>query len=323
MDENKQNSYSDPYTAPGQQSQTSQYEGQGQQPYGYSTSQGNQSYQPYGNGGQQNSQPYGYAGSQQPQQPKKGSGCAIASLVLGILSLILCCVGGGIFGIIGVVLGIISLCRKESGRGMAIGGLVTSGIGLLLGIFMLIEILAVVAGLGNLSNQDWQDIRDAVYEELEKEGYDIPEDLRPEQQNDFAGEAYQAGDGSVIYFSEDGTTFCWYQDDSNHDRNYYTGTYEVRMGDEAAAYITEDLSELGVEKEELENYLTSVPGDEEKRRENLCCLSLHSESLVGEDGEINSEFEEHDSNYMGQYEDDCFDGVRMETAERAAFTQMD
>lgn len=271
----------------------------------------------------QSSQPYGYTGMQQPQQPRKGSGCAIASLVLGILSLVLCCVGGGLFGIIGVVLGIISICRKESGRGMAIGGLVTSGIGLLLGIFMLVEILAVVAGLGNLSEQDWEDIRDAVFEELEKEGYDIPEDLRPEQENDFAGEAYQAGDGSVIYFSEDGTTFFWYQDDSDHDRNYYTGTYEVRMGDEASTYITEDLSDLGVEEEELENYLTCVPEDEEKRRENLCCLSLYSASMVGEDGEINGEFEAHNSNYMGQYEDDYFDGVRMETAELATFTQME
>lgn len=307
MDENNHNFYGDPYSAPNQGAETP--------PYG---NPGQQENQLYGSTGQSGYQPYGSTG-----QPKKGSGCAIASLVLGILSLILCCVGGGIFGIIGVILGIISICRKESGRGMAIGGLVTSGIGFVMGIFLLVQILTVIAGLGNLSEQDWQDIRDAIYQDLEKEGYEIPEGALPKPDNEFAGEAYQAGDGSVIYFSEDGTTFCWYQDDNDHDCNYYTGTYEVRMGDEAATYITEDLSDLGVEKEELENYLTSGPETEEEKRENLCCLSLKSEVLIGEDGEINSEFEAHDSNYMGSYEDDRFDGVRMETAEQATFTQVE
>lgn len=289
----------------------------GNQQYGYTGQQENSQ---YGYNGQQ----YGYAGSQQPMQPKKGSGCAIAALVLGILSLILCCVGGGLLGIIGVILGIISICRKESGRGMAIGGLVTSGIGILIGIFMLVQILAVVAGLGSLSEKDWQDIRDAIYEELEKEGYEIPESALPErEENEFAGEAYRAGDGSVIYFSEDGTSFCWYQDDYDHDCNYYTGTYEVRMGEEAATYITEDLSDLGVEKEELERFLSNDSETEEYKREHLCCLTLHSDILIGEDGEINNEFEAHDSNYMGMYENDCFDGARMETAEQVSFTQVE
>lgn len=61
--------------------------------------------------------------------PKKSSGLAVASLVLGIVGLLLSCVGiGGILGIIGLALGIISLAKKNDGKGMAIAGVVLCSI---------------------------------------------------------------------------------------------------------------------------------------------------------------------------------------------------
>ena len=65
-------------------------------------------------------------------------GFAIASLVCGCLS-ILCCVGGcisWIFSIVAIVMGIITITKKYDGRGFAIAGLITGGVGILLSIII-------------------------------------------------------------------------------------------------------------------------------------------------------------------------------------------
>jgi hypothetical protein len=69
-----------------------------------------------------------------PATNQKGSGLAIASLVLGILSLcgsgIIWC--GGILSLVGIVLGALGINSK--GKGMAIAGMILSAVGLLLAI---------------------------------------------------------------------------------------------------------------------------------------------------------------------------------------------
>lgn len=80
-------------------------------------------------------------------------GFAIASLVLGIVSLVLGCCAYGlttISSIVGLVLGIIFLKKnqhlgKYQGKGMAIAGIICSAIGLLFGIGMIIYIVYVVS----------------------------------------------------------------------------------------------------------------------------------------------------------------------------------
>lgn len=69
--------------------------------------------------------------------PSGGSiALSIVSMILGILSVVFCCVSG--FNIIGalaaLVCGIIALVTGKNGRGMAIAGVVTGAIGLVLGI---------------------------------------------------------------------------------------------------------------------------------------------------------------------------------------------
>src|SRR5262249_10774448 len=70
----------------------------------------------------------------QPSGPSKTSGLAIASLILGILTF----PTAGLAGIAGLILGIIALVRisdgkgRLRGKGMAIGGVVLSGLFLLL-----------------------------------------------------------------------------------------------------------------------------------------------------------------------------------------------
>lgn len=73
---------------------------------------------------------------QQSSERPPANGLAIASLVLGILSIpASCCYGAGIiFAIIGLILGCVSKKPDSSFNGMAIAGIVCSIIGLLVGI---------------------------------------------------------------------------------------------------------------------------------------------------------------------------------------------
>lgn len=74
-------------------------------------------------------------------------GMAIASMILGILSIVFCCCYGWIsipLAIIGIILGAVCLSKNTSGRGMAIAGIVTSIIALAL-LLVAIFIIGSVA----------------------------------------------------------------------------------------------------------------------------------------------------------------------------------
>lgn len=62
--------------------------------------------------------------------PKSGrTGLAVAALVMGIISLVLCCCGlGFICAPLGIIFGIVSLATGRGGTGMAITGIVLSAI---------------------------------------------------------------------------------------------------------------------------------------------------------------------------------------------------
>lgn len=137
--------------------------------YNYTAENENSNPNPYTNS---YSQP-GQMPQMQVSQQNPGSGFAIAAMIVGILSMTLCCVGGFLIGIVGIILGIVSMSRKESGRGMAIAGIVTSVIGILIGVFILVEVLAVAVGIGNMSEDDLNEFRNEIYEEMERQGYDV------------------------------------------------------------------------------------------------------------------------------------------------------
>jgi hypothetical protein len=75
-----------------------------------------------------------------PASPQpSGKGLAIASLVVGILSLpLVCCVASPLTGLVAVVLGVAHLKRSPARRGMAIGGITTGAIGVVLGVGVII-----------------------------------------------------------------------------------------------------------------------------------------------------------------------------------------
>ena len=92
---------------------------------------------------------YGNANNPYPQQPvytvpqpKPANGMAIASLVLGILSIVCCCAGffGILPGVIGLILAIICFSKGNKG-GMAVAGLVLNIIGVALAVVALIMLI--------------------------------------------------------------------------------------------------------------------------------------------------------------------------------------
>ncbi len=67
-------------------------------------------------------------------------GFAIASMICGIFSIVCCCftLFSAVLAVAAVVLGIITLCFKYDGKGMAIAGIATGGVGLVIVIFSMI-----------------------------------------------------------------------------------------------------------------------------------------------------------------------------------------
>ncbi len=107
--------------------------GSDQPNYYQNTSQGSTYYDP------SQSQYYSPEGNKEPAGGGN-IGIAIASLVCGILSLICCCTGlfSAILAVAAVVLGIITLCFKYDGKGMAIAGISTGAVTLVILVLALI-----------------------------------------------------------------------------------------------------------------------------------------------------------------------------------------
>ena len=77
----------------------------------------------------------GWGGAHNPQQADNGKG--VASMVLGILCLVFCAYGAGLFlGIPAIILG--NAQQRKQKNGMATAGIVMGIIGLILSIFFII-----------------------------------------------------------------------------------------------------------------------------------------------------------------------------------------
>lgn len=79
------------------------------------------------------------------------NGLAVWSLVVGIMGLLLdiFCGVGAFMGVVGVIVGIIALNKSKQtghGRGMALGGLITSGVAVAIGLLVLL----VFGGLASM-----------------------------------------------------------------------------------------------------------------------------------------------------------------------------
>lgn len=85
-----------------------------------------------------------------------------------------------------------------------------------------------------------------------------------------------SGDSSLIVCKTDGS-FKYYQSAEDLTNYYYEGTYEFYMGKKAITYITTELSEYAVTKDELE---ALIDRSEEYEESNFVVLVLNNEACM-------------------------------------------
>lgn len=126
-----------------------------------------------------------------------------------------------------------------------------------------------------------------------------------------------SGDGSYIVCKTDGT-FKYYRSADDLTDNYYSGTYEFYIGEDAVIYVTKTLSDYSVTEDELEDVFDR---NEEYDESNFVCLVLNNEKCII-DGE-----NQIDSPYRTPYygfclEEDgtlCLDIANMNTGNYALY----
>ncbi|WCO66339.1 DUF4190 domain-containing protein [Iamia majanohamensis] len=103
----------------------------------------------------------GYA----PPAAKPSNGMAIGSLVCGILSFFTC----GVLGLVAIVLGVLGLGKAKeqdgNGKGLAIGGIVTGVLGILLGVFLTFAVFLAADSVDNDFDEINSDPPDGVCDE--------------------------------------------------------------------------------------------------------------------------------------------------------------
>ncbi len=185
----------DPYN---QQPVQGQQYAQNQQQYDLPPQNGQNSQNPYGaqggyNYNQQNIPqggyvpPQGYTANQRygygaPYQPQQSTGMAVASLVLGIISI---CSGLFMFAfpflflmpIIGIILGIVFKCKRlPVGKGLSTAGIITSAVGLAIPIALLAFVVVMLLTNGAELMQYLKQVSPEQYEQL----YEIYGDQFPQ-----------------------------------------------------------------------------------------------------------------------------------------------
>jgi len=100
-------------------------------------------------------------------------------------------------------------------------------------------------------------------------------------------------DGSLMVFEQDGT-FRYYQSAEDFTDNYFEGTYEFYVGADAVDYITTDLSDYSVTKDELKRLFDN---SDEYDESNFVCFTLNNEACYM--GGENSVDEPYPTSYFG------------------------
>lgn len=96
------------------------------------------------NGPQDNTTQY-YQDPYRDMPPEEPSGMAVASLVLGIISVVISCSGYNfITAILAIIFGAIHLAKRRSRRGMAIAGIVLGIISIVIFIIAVVVLVAVI-----------------------------------------------------------------------------------------------------------------------------------------------------------------------------------
>lgn len=208
-------------------------------------------------------------------QPEGNNGLCIAGFVASLVS-ILCC---GTTSIIALILSIIGVATsKGRKKGLGIAGIIISA------VMILIVIAAIIFNVATgYYSRDYSDI-----EELEEWLKTLDEDSnsrsgRSGSDDDSLSKSDITGidwindeDGSYLVFGR-GNSFKYYMTADDLDNNYYEGTYELYLGEDAIEFISEDLEEYGVTEEEIEDLIDM---NREYTEENVILLYLHYDARM-------------------------------------------
>ncbi|MEV4561561.1 DUF4190 domain-containing protein [Kitasatospora sp. NPDC049285] len=139
---------SNPYQTPDPYGGAGGYGQPQQQPPGYGYPQQQPPVQDYGYQTQPYPAPqpgYGYPQQPVPAAPQQNT-LATAAAAIGLISVLTSCFYGGLLGLVGIGVGIAALNKATQtgqGRGVAIGGIVISTLGVLISIALLVFIFVV------------------------------------------------------------------------------------------------------------------------------------------------------------------------------------
>ncbi|CDE43588.1 putative uncharacterized protein [Clostridium sp. CAG:411] len=95
------------------------------------------------------------------QEENKSSKFAVISIIFGVLGLLTALFYGGVFGIIGAVYGIFAILNKDRRKNMAIAGIVTSTLAILITVFV------VHVGSALLQSGEYEDMENRILNELQ------------------------------------------------------------------------------------------------------------------------------------------------------------
>lgn len=216
-----------------------------------------------------------------------------ASLILGILAIILCCCFGWALGTLGIIFGSMGIIKEPRGVKIAIAGIIISLISVIpSAIFTPITCV---------------NIRDNIFEDEYKEYKEDDDDEH------LWGTQGRCKDNSVMYFNTD-STFEWLLEEGDYE-NIKSGTFELKFGDSALSWLVDEHPEYGITQEELEElWKMNNSGDvisDLYTRENLTVLILNVE-VAKVDG-VQQNTETYTVYYSGHSNKNGFDGANLNT----------
>lgn len=207
--------------------------------------------------------------------------------------------------------------KKETG--MKSVGIILSIISFIL---MIIELIAIIGGIflfifnltdiDNLHHLNWDNFEDYIEQ--------FPDNKKEEKDSfDINGYSWKGDDNSILYLNPD-ESYVWYQDDSNHQNNFYLGIYETYNGNDAIQYIIQHLSEYGLTEQEQRSFFQDKNYDLEDYY--LIILNCTKTVVNGQEQESSDGSKLY---YYGFYEEETrrLDLVNMKTRNKAGFTLKD
>ena len=209
------------------------------------------------------------------------NGFCVAGFVISLISIITC----GFTAFISLILSIIGLItaskKKQKGKGMGIAGIIISVILMIVASFICIAFWSGVSAFNDVLEDyeyEYEDDDDKD-DEIDLDDIDIEDYIRDENWIENNDESYLVFDSS-----ED---FHYYKEYGEEDDNYYIGTYEVYVGEDAYEYVTEDLAEYYVSEEDLDD---TFARNEKYDLDNFICIVLNNDYAI-----VDGEYTEVDS----------------------------